>query len=472
MLEPSLALALSMQSSKGTYALLVGSGISKSSGIPTGWDIVLDLIRKLAILKGEDCGPDPESWFRTLSGTEPDYSDILDQVTRSSAERTQLLRAYFEPNDDQRREGQKLPTPAHRAIAKLVAKGYVRVIITTDFDRLMEQALSDETVQPSVISTIDAIQGALPIVHSPCTIIKVNGDYLDSRLKNTKPELSSYEDPLNKLLDRVFDEFGVIVCGWSGDWDDALRAAVERCNTHRFGTYWALCGSLGLTEEKIIGLRRAAVIKIAGADSFFGELTERIQAIEDFTVTDPISPRVAVSRMKRYLSTDEQRINLHDLVATESERAYKGTKGEGYPVAAVAHLSSEDLLRRLQGYQSELYVLLPVIICGAYWAEPNQHAILLRSLNRLADEPERRNGNPVFLKLRKYPALVLLYGIGLAAIARSNYQLLRELCMKGFSINKYEINAKLRAHIKLVGKRLTCDAAFLFRNGCCHRYKE
>jgi hypothetical protein len=53
MFDPLLALAMSMHSSKGTYALLLSSGISKSSGIPTGWGIVLDLIRKLAVLKGE-----------------------------------------------------------------------------------------------------------------------------------------------------------------------------------------------------------------------------------------------------------------------------------------------------------------------------------------------------------------------------------------------------------------------------------
>jgi hypothetical protein len=79
----------------------------------------------------------------------------------------------------------------------------------------MEVALSDEGIQPSVVSTIDAIEGALPIVHSPCTVIKVHGDYLDSRLRNTASELEVYEPALNEYLDRLFDEFGMIVCGWS-----------------------------------------------------------------------------------------------------------------------------------------------------------------------------------------------------------------------------------------------------------------
>jgi len=44
------SIAFSVYSNKGVYALMLGSGISRSSGIPTGWEIVLDLIRKLAVL--------------------------------------------------------------------------------------------------------------------------------------------------------------------------------------------------------------------------------------------------------------------------------------------------------------------------------------------------------------------------------------------------------------------------------------
>ena len=51
------------------------------------------------------------------------------------------LKAYFEPNDDERAQGLKRPTAAHRSIAELVAAGAIRVIITTNFDCLLEQAL-------------------------------------------------------------------------------------------------------------------------------------------------------------------------------------------------------------------------------------------------------------------------------------------------------------------------------------------
>jgi hypothetical protein len=69
-----------------------------------------------------------------------------------------------------------------------------------------------------------------------CTIIKVHGDYLDTRIKNTPDELASYEPALDRVLDRVFDEFGLIICGWSAEWDTALGSAIERCPNRRFTT--------------------------------------------------------------------------------------------------------------------------------------------------------------------------------------------------------------------------------------------
>ena len=36
---------------------------------------------------------------------------------------------------------QKLPTAAHHVVAAMVASGHFRVIVTTNFDRLLEQAL-------------------------------------------------------------------------------------------------------------------------------------------------------------------------------------------------------------------------------------------------------------------------------------------------------------------------------------------
>lgn len=96
------SISFSIYSNKGIYSLLLGSGISKSAGIPTGWDILLDLIRRLAKIKKEVIKTDPESWYRTKYKEDPDYSNILDRLVPTSSERINVLKHYIEPNESER----------------------------------------------------------------------------------------------------------------------------------------------------------------------------------------------------------------------------------------------------------------------------------------------------------------------------------------------------------------------------------
>ena len=62
-LDPMLSLAVTVQSNPGAYALLLGSGTSRSAQIPTGWDVTLDLVRRVAAAAKTDAGADPEKWY-------------------------------------------------------------------------------------------------------------------------------------------------------------------------------------------------------------------------------------------------------------------------------------------------------------------------------------------------------------------------------------------------------------------------
>ena len=325
-----MTLAFSVYSSKGVYALLLGSGVSRAAQIPTSWEITEDLIGKVARLRGQEISADPAGWYRTAYGKEPTYSDLLEQLAKTPAERSQLLRSYVEPTPEQRGLGEKLPTAAHSAIARLVSKGYIKIVLTTNFDRLLETALEAEGVRPTVLSTTDAIKGSLPIQHTSCCVVKVHGDYMDTRIRNTPSELAKYEKPIDELLDRVLDEFGLIVCGWSAEWDLALRAAIERCPNRRFTTYWCSKGSLNGQAERLARLRKAEVLSIQSADEFFGELYEKIISLESLSANHPLSSKLAAATVKRYVSNPERKI---DRVITESCGSGAGMKKAAYPSA-------------------------------------------------------------------------------------------------------------------------------------------
>jgi hypothetical protein len=432
-IDPVISLAFGMHAIKGAYALLLGSGVSRSAGIPTGWEVALDLMRKVARIEGQDCEPDPAAWYKATFNEEPGYSTLLDRLATSPVERNRLLRSYFDPTAEEREEGLKLPTPAHRAIAQLVATGFVRVIVTTNFDRLIEQALEAIGITPTVISTPDAVEGVLPLVHAECTVIKVHGDYLDTRIKNSPAELTEYDPRLDHLLDRVFDEFGLVICGWSAEWDAALRSAMERCSTHRFTTFWAARSEPGDQAKRLISLRRAQVINMQDADTFFKQLAEKVTALADLDRPHPLSAKIAVASLKRYLAEDRYRIELHDLVTQETERLYAklASSDFGADTTSQGDTDLQNLFRyRVQQYEAHTEILEALFATGCFWGEARHQAIWTRSIERVADSPRNRSGYVIWINLRHYPALLLLYSGGIASIAAQNYGMLAALLSK------------------------------------------
>ena len=432
MIEPVVSLAFSVYSNRGTYALLLGSGVSRAAGIPTGWEVVLDFIRKLAELQGENCEPSPEEWFRQKHGVYPDYSQLLDALAHTPTERQQILRSYFEPTQDDRQQGLKLPTDAHKAVARLVAGGYVRVVITTNFDRLLEKALEDIGVAPVIISTADQVAGALPLVHAPVTLIKLHGDYLDTRIRNTPEELAAYAPCLDRLLDQVLDEYGLVVCGWSADWDTALRAAMERCPSRRFTTFWASRSPLSERAQRLAENRKAQVIQIADASRFFQELGDRVAALADLAAPHPLSPKIASAMVKRYLVDPSARIRLHDFVQAEADRLVVELQNPELSLRP-PDLTFAVIVARASRYEALSDMLISVLTTGCYWGTPHYADMWWKCLQRAGSLPERPDYNGAFtelIKLQSYPALLLLYGGGLAALAAGDYTTFARLLSK------------------------------------------
>ena len=426
MIDPVHSLAFSIQANRGVYAVLVGSGVSRAAKIPTGWEITLDLIRKLAKLHGETSDPDSEQWYRKKFKKQASYSDLLDELAKTPAERQQLLRTYFEPSDQEREEGEKEPTLAHRAIAELAAQGFIKVIITTNFDRLVETALTDTGVVPTVLSSPDQVQGALPLIHTQCCVFKIHGDYLDTRIRNTPDELDQYRPEFDKLLDRIFDEFGLVVCGWSAEWDGALRSALFRAKSRRFTTYWAARGEPSDKAQQLISHRGAQVIPIENADAFFQTVQQQVESIEEFSRPHPLSTEAAVASLKRYIPDSRYRIQLSDLIDTTVERVVEVISGEAFSAKDGPEWTTESVTARVRGYEGACSTLLAMALIGGYWAEEEHYTVWQKALERIGSTPSS-SGSTLWLELQRYPATLLLYALGLGAVEAERLQFLRRL---------------------------------------------
>jgi hypothetical protein len=427
-IEPDLRLAIALHNSPGVYALLLGSGLSSAAGILTGWQVILDLIRQLAVAQDVDLanGEETETWYRKTYDQEPDYSELLDALTSTSEERQQLLRSYFEPTDEEREEGRKAPTDAHRAIARMVRNGNVQMLLTTNFDRLLEQALQDEGIQPDVISSVHALGGAIPYIHSKVYVVKLHGDYRDPRLLNTETELSEYPDELNQFLDEIFDRFGLVVCGWSATWDIALREAILRAPNRRFTTFWLSRGEPSEEAQTVIEHRDAEVVTIESADDMFTALDEKLKSLRDLNRPHPMSTEIAVATVKRYLVEERYRVRLDDLMRTEIEAVHEAASAEREP------RDSEDLphayLRHLGVLAAASEKLCRMGVALAWYDDGSNSAILSRAVQRLLQVPHLTGS--AIQHLQRYPVLLFVYSVGIAAIQAENYEALAELMLK------------------------------------------
>ena len=419
-IDPNQLLALSVQDRPGVYALLLGSGVSRSAGIPTGWDIVRDLIGRLAELQG---GPsdttDLVGWYRQKYDQEPEYSALLEAIAHTPEERQLLLRSYFEPNDAEREQGLKQPTAAHRAIAQLVARGLVRVIITTNFDRLIETALREAGVEPTVLSTPELVAGALPLIHTPCCVLKVHGDYLDPRILNSPAELSTYKPALVELLDQIFDQFGLIVCGWSADWDVALCKAMEQCKSRRFSWYWTERGAVSENAEKLIKCRDAHRIPIQDADDFFTNLQNQVEALLDSRRPHPVSTELAVAMVKHFLSRPEFRIQLSDLI---NEKTGQATR-------VIREAEQEDLLivhGRADIAESACESLMAMAATAGQWMTEEHSQDWLDALGELLYATSSWPEGP-WCYLDMYPASLVFWSLCAGAVSANRLDSVKSL---------------------------------------------
>lgn len=429
-----IQMSFSIYSNPGVYAVLLGSGISRSAGILTGYEITLDLASKLSTMIEKKEVKDVSKWYKDYFKEDMNYSKIITKLAKTRSERSNLLKPYFEPTEKEKEEGKKIPTKAHRSIAKLVKYGYLRMILTLNFDRLMEEALTAEGINPRVISSVDSIKGTPPPIHSNCILFKIHGDYLDSRIRNTVEELEKYPNKYNKYLDRIFDEYGLIICGWSSDYDIALRNALQRIKNRRYSAYWAIKDNLSQTGKELLNFIRATEVPINNADQFFSNALDNTESLMKFKKPHPLTSKIAIESVKRFLSKNEY-IKCHDLVKGETERVHKLVTSEKFNVGVKCE--KEVYQNRIHNYESAINVLLPIMNTITYFGSGKYLELIASTIERLLPEMNYRyRGGLHWLQI--YPALLLEYSIGIVALYAKNFEALTNLFLKPSYIEEDE----------------------------------
>jgi hypothetical protein len=134
------------------------------------------------------------------------------------------------------------------------------------------------------------------------------------------------------------------------------------------------------------------------------------------------------SLLKRYLVDERHRIRLFDLVSEEVEKLCSELTEPKFPTNVP--VTDEEFIRRVHRYEELTEELVSIIIIGCFWGEKNQELIWVKLLERVANAGGPLSGHHQWVSLQSYPALLLFYAGGIAAIANEKYATLEALCVK------------------------------------------
>ena len=276
------------------YALLIGAGVSKDAGIPTGWEILIETLTPLYITE-TNCKKLPENANKVIEDwylkhekyKDLGYSDVLEKIYKGDIERREYLKKFFEG---------KQPGDAHTSIAKLVKHGLLRFVFTTNFDNLLEKALEEYNIEFDTIYSDDVLESTKSWDKvTKCRIYKLHGDYKAGKIRNTSQELKKLDQKISEDFQYIIDRHGLIVVGYAGR-DEAIMNHLHKRNPFHYPVYWQYV-NLPSEDDEYKHLNRflkhykydfdneVTLIQNSSAANFFESILNSIESLERIVIS-------------------------------------------------------------------------------------------------------------------------------------------------------------------------------------------
>ncbi|GAP80744.1 hypothetical protein PGANDO_0209, partial [Porphyromonas gingivalis] len=201
-----------------------------SSGIPTGADLAKKWIREIE----EDCGKDDfAKWKNKVQISEDNVGEFYPQIYEKRFGHIpesgyDCIRHYMEGKE---------PSLGYLILANIMVREKYNVVITTNFDNLLEDAIRTYTKEKPFIAGHEALAGYVPKRSDRPIILKVHRDLFFhpfSDREHTGTIQKAWED----ILDRFLSDYFLIVLGYGGN-DGSLMDYFASLN-NRKQIYWCV----------------------------------------------------------------------------------------------------------------------------------------------------------------------------------------------------------------------------------------
>jgi len=272
--------ALTSRSLDSSLLFVLGAGASRQSGIKTGDEMVADW---LDMLRAED--PDHDAATRRawpsaerlglddFDPTDPaaSYSQIFARTYRG---RPREGFDYLETEVAGRH-----PSYGYSVLAQILATTRHKIVVTTNFDNLVSEALSIYTATTAVMCGHESLAGFIRHHPGRPQIVKVYQDVVYAPTP-TGPAPGALPDGFADALRELFEAHVPVVIGYGGNDGCLMKMLTERPLRLQQGIYWCYLRSAGRPREDILDLVDGCggwLVPIDGFDELMVDLQDTLE---------------------------------------------------------------------------------------------------------------------------------------------------------------------------------------------------
>ena len=136
-------------------------------------------------------------------------------------------------------------------------------------------------------------------------------------------------------------------------------------------------------------------------------------------------PLATDQRIKNILSNPNGRILLRDFIVEETQSVLDEITSEAFKTHG--DWSENEFASRLSKYNKATEELRIIHMLLGYWGDEKQREIMVLPAKRISENIHKANGLSIWIALRWYPVLIILYSCGLGALLSEEYSNLHML---------------------------------------------
>lgn len=309
-------LATGSDSAHPKYALLLGAGASRSSGVPLASEMEDQF--KATLFRTQTAFDTIEAFCKARPWDNgdglSDYATLFGIIYDQPSQRTDYI---YSCTKDAR------PTWGYMYLVNLLKHNKVNVIFTTNFDDLILEACHthSDNVRPRVYAHEASIRG-IRLTSSVPKIIKLHGDFLYDNLKNTDIETQKLEASTAQKLKQLSQEYGLVVVGYSGrdkSVMDAIEDSLKGGAGFSYGVYWCVRkgDSISPRIQELSKNSSVHLVEIDGFDELMADMHEHL----GLTLPDDLyDPNQIVTKRYGRLLTATQGVRNSSVVIVRDEK--------------------------------------------------------------------------------------------------------------------------------------------------------